>query len=299
MARFAAIDPSELLFQVSYNFLFCYTVFLYNIKKEGQFSLRPGQNLLLLFIATFIGAFTQHHLFNVHIPRPFFRAGYLGRFFVCMLIELLVVRILYLMRETRAKELEAEQAKTRFARAELALMKQQLNPHFFFNSLSTLAGIIREDPAKAQRFIGHLSKVFRGLLQTSQSVVPLREELAELDAYVALLKMRFEESIHITIEIQELLYEKKLPHLSIQPLIENAAKHNKATMASPLYIQVSSADDCIYVQNNLQPVTFLQEQSGTGLLNLSERFRLLMGNEIVITRTQTHFIVALPLNKLL
>lgn len=300
MAQFAFFDPLEFLFQLTYNFLFCYLVFLYNMKSQDQFRLRPLQNLLLLLLACSIGAYAQRALFNPQnehprLARQFYRGTYLARLFVCQLIELLVIRILYLLRETRARELEAEQAKTRFVKAELALMKQQLNPHFFFNSLSTLAGIIREDPAKAQRFIGHLSKIFRSLLQNNQSMVTVREELKELEAYTALLKMRFENSISITIDVPGQYLNRQLPHLSLQPLIENAAKHNKATASMPLYIQVIGENDNIYVQNNLQPLGFEQEQSGTGLLNLSERYRLLQGMEITINRTDLHFIVVLPL----
>ncbi|BAV04245.1 Histidine kinase [Filimonas lacunae] len=296
MAQYAMVNPFELVFQIGFNFLFCYLVFLYNMQGQNAFKLRLGQNVLILLTGVIVGAYIQRHVFNPHIIRQFYRVTYLARFFTCMVVELLVVRILYLVRETRARELEAEQAKTRFVKAELALLKQQLNPHFFFNSLSTLAGIVREDPAKAQRFIGHLSKIFRGLLQHNESVITVREELKELEAYTALLKMRFENSIDIDIEVPENYLHKTLPHLSIQPLIENAAKHNKATAAMPLHIHVKAYNGCIYVQNNLQPVGFVQEQSGTGLVNLSERFRLLMGTEISITRTDQHFIVSLPLN---
>lgn len=300
MAQFAFFNPLEFVFQLTYNLLFCYLVFWYNMQNQEHFRLRPLQNILLLLLACTVGAYMQRTLFNAHnehsrLARQFYRGTYLARLFVCQVIELLVIRILYLLRETRARELEAEQAKTRFVKAELALMKQQLNPHFFFNSLSTLAGIVREDPAKAQRFIGHLSKIFRSLLQNSQSVVTVREELKDLEAYTALLKMRFENSISIAIDIPEHYLDRQLPHLSLQPLIENAAKHNKATAAMPLYIQVMAENDNIYVQNNLQPLGFEQEQSGTGLLNLSERYRLLQGVEITITRTELHFIVVLPL----
>lgn len=300
LAQVSVFNPLEFAFQFSYNFLFCWLVFIYNMHGQAHFRLRPLQNLALFLVAVIIGASVQRLLFrplHAHLPqvRKFYRGGYLGRFFISMVIEMLVIRILFLLRETRSRELEAEQAKTRFVKAELSLLKQQLNPHFFFNSLSTLAGIVREDPAKAQRFIGHLSKIFRGLLQHNQSVVTLREELKELEAYTALLKMRFENSIDIAITVPEEYMEWRLPHLSLQPLIENAAKHNKATAATPLYIQVTAQSGQVYVQNNLQPVGFVQEQSGTGLLNLSERYRLLQGVEITINRTDLHFIVVLPL----
>lgn len=296
VSQFTSFDPAEFCFQFCYNFLFCYIVFAYNLRNQLHFRLRLAQNILLLLVGFALGAFIQRQLFHqqMYLSRKVYRFTYFGRFFICMLVELLVIRILFLLRETRAKELEAEQAKTKFVKAELELMKQQLNPHFFFNSLSTLSGIVREDPAKAQRFIGSLSRIFRNLLQNREPLVSLKEELRDLEAYTELLYMRFESNIRISIDIPAIWNDTRLPHLSLQPLIENAAKHNKASTAAPLHIDVFIEEGALCVRNNLQPVGFVQEQSGTGLLNLNERYKILMGKEITITRTTTHFMVCLP-----
>jgi sensor histidine kinase YesM len=293
-SQLTVFDPGQFAFQLGYNLLFCYLVFAWNLRNKRHFRLQPLQNLLLLLVGFMLGAYLQRRLFDVQMIRKVYRFTYFGRFFICMVVELLVIRILFLLRETRAKELEAEQAKTKIVKAELELMRQQLNPHFFFNSLSTLSGIVRENPVKAQRFIGHLSRIFRNLLQHREPLVTLGEELRDLEAYTELLYMRFENNIVINITVPEIYYDKKLPHLSLQPLIENAAKHNKASAAGPLYINVFVQDGGLYVQNNLQPIGFVQEQSGTGLVNLSERYRILLGSEITIRRTDVHFIVILP-----
>lgn len=295
IGQFNVFDPIQFFFQFGYNSLFCYAVFVFNLRNKLNYRLQLPQNMLLLFSGFALGAFLQRQIFGTHMPLQIYRFAYFGRFFICMLIELLMIRIIFLFRETRAKELEAEQAKTKVAHAELELMKQQLNPHFFFNSLSTLSGIVREDPAKAQRFIGHLSKIFRNLLQTREPVVTVKEELKDLEAYIELLYMRFETSIRIAINIPESVTGKYLPHLSLQPLIENAAKHNKATESAPLIIEIFISDECICVRNNLQPLGFVQEQSGTGLLNLNERYKILAGQEIIISGTEHYFKVCLPL----
>ncbi|RXK81443.1 sensor histidine kinase [Filimonas effusa] len=292
--RVSFFEPAEFCFQLGYNFLFCYAVFAVNLLYQSRFRLRLLHNVLLLLFGFALGAFLQRTIFDLQMPVRLYRAGYFGRFFICMAVELLMVRIFFLLREMRAKEVEAEQARTRFAKAELELMKQQLNPHFFFNSLSTLSGIVREDPARAQRFISVLSKTFRNLLQKKDAVVSLRDELQDLQLYRELLYMRFENSISVMIQIPEEWMDKKLPHLSLQPLIENAAKHNKATEAAPLLIQLFIKEERLWVQNNLQPLGFVQEQSGTGLFNLNERCRILLGREITIRRNDSHFIVILP-----
>jgi len=153
-----------------------------------------------------------------------------------MVVEMLVLRIIYLLRQAQARELETEQIKSRYLRSELELMKQQLNPHFFFNSLSTLSGIVRENPVKAQQFIGHLSRTFRNLLQEQQQLIPLKDELQHLHSFTELLKMRFEEGIVITVDVPAQYHQQLLPHLSLQLLIENAAKHNRAIAAQPFHL---------------------------------------------------------------
>jgi sensor histidine kinase YesM len=300
-------NPYEFLYQLLFNFGYCWLVFELNLrwfpelrppKQTGAFSVYPLLNIFCLFCLVALGIFTQRQLFhdNLNLPLRFFRAVYLARLGLSLVLVMLMVRIVYLLRQAQAKELETEQIKSRYLRSELELMKQQLNPHFFFNSLSTLAGIVRENPAKAGEFINHLSRIFRNLLQEQQQLIPLKDELQQLHSFSSLLKMRFEEGIVISIDIPDSYHNRLLPHLSLQLLMENAAKHNRAAAGSPLRIAIFMQGEEIWVRNNLQPVHFPQhERSGRGLLNLSERYRILTGQEISIVSTAENFIVKLPL----
>ncbi|GAA0545418.1 sensor histidine kinase [Chitinophaga japonensis] len=307
VSQFVTFNLPEVIFQLGYNFLFCWLTFELNLRwfprlrpgKGGTgFAVYPLWNFGLLLLFSAIGIFTQRHLFadTSHLPLRFYRATYFARLGLSLVLVMLMVRIIYLLRQAQARELETEQLKSRYLRSELELMKQHLNPHFFFNSLSTLSGIVRENPARAQQFISHLSRIFRNLLQEQQQLIPLKDELQQLHSFTELLQMRFEEGIVIKVEVPVRYLDRQVPHLSLQLLIENAAKHNRASATQPLRVEVFVQDEEIWVRNNLQPVHFPQEYSGKGLLNLNERCRILLKKEITILRTDQHFIVKIPLH---
>lgn len=305
-SRWANFDPAEFMYQFLFNFGYCWLVFELNLHwfpklrtpgKPGAFKVYPLMNILCLLLFAALGVFTQRQLFQDQslLPLRFYRGTYFARLALSLVLVMLMVRIVYLLRFAQAKELETEQIKSRYLRSELELMKQQLNPHFFFNSLSTLSGIVREDPARAQEFISHLSRIFRNLLAEQQQLIPLKEELQQLHSFTTLLSMRFEEGIIIKVDIPEQYHTRLVPHLSLQLLIENAAKHNQASAARPLQVEIFIRDGEIWVRNNRQPVHFPQAYSGRGLLNLSERYRILMKQEISVASTEEHFTVRLPL----
>lgn len=304
--RLITFDPFEFAYQLLFNFGYCWLVFELNLhwfpkvrppERPQSFAVYPLMNICCCFLFAVLGVFTQRMLFgdDNRLPLRLFRAAYVARLGLSLAFGMLMIRIIYLLRQTHAKELETEQMKSRYLRSELELMKQHLNPHFFFNSLSTLAGIVRENPARAQEFISHLSRIFRNLLSEQQQLIPLKDELQQLHSFTTLLKMRFEEGIVINVDIPDLYQARLLPHLSLQLLIENAAKHNRATAAQPLLVEVFAREEEIWVRNNRQPVHFPQEYSGRGLLNLTERYRILVKKEISIVSTTEHFIVRLPL----
>ncbi|GEP96654.1 sensor histidine kinase [Chitinophaga cymbidii] len=300
--RFVSFDLWEFLYLVCITALFglaCFRMNLHwlpSLRRDGTERFRPyiWQNLLLLLVCCITAIQLHKWLFHPPIAINFVRGAYFLRFSICVLLEVLIVRIIYQIRETRRHEAEKEQVMRRSAETELELMKQQLNPHFFFNALSTLSGLTREDPAKAQDYIAHLSRVFRNLLQASQPMVTVGEELRQLSSYTALLKMRFEEGICISVDVPPEFATRMVPHFCLQPLVENAAKHNLATPAQPLRIDIYTAGADLVVANNLQPVRGMTASSGLGLHNLHERFRILMGRAVTVSMTNDQFIVKLP-----
>lgn len=162
-------------------------------------------------------------------------------------------------------------------KSELETMKQQINPHFLFNSLNTLIDLIEENQTKAVGFVRVFSNLYRVVLQSSRrDFIFLEDELAFLNDYWELLKMRFNGAVHLSVNIPDEKRKALIPPLSLQLLIENAVKHNTATDKKPLQIEVFETNDTLIVQNNMIPKPFVTHSEGLGLMNLQKRFSLLL-----------------------
>lgn len=181
--------------------------------------------------------------------------------------------------------------------ASYAGLKQQLSPHFLFNSLSTLGGLIDEDPAAARRFVGGMSSVYRYLLRHGeQSVVPLHEEVAFLRSYCYLLQTRFGDGLQVKIDLPTAVQHRLVPPLALQLLVENAVKHNVLTQRQPLRLTIEfQAPATLLVRNTLCPRPTPEPSSGLGLSNLSNRIRLIHHRELLVEKTTDTFCVHLPL----
>ncbi len=177
-------------------------------------------------------------------------------------------------------------------------LKAELNPHFLFNNFNTLASVIEEDPAKATRMVHALSKYYRYVLQASQQTLcTLADELASLEAYTYLLKIRHEAAFQVRVQVAEPCRQLWVPPLTLQLLAENAVKHNSATTAHPLMLEVAcDAAGHLTVRNNRTPRLGTAPGAGIGLANLQERFRLLgLGDIRFGTGPDGWFTVDLPL----
>ncbi|WP_170117443.1 sensor histidine kinase [Chitinophaga ginsengisoli] len=193
---------------------------------------------------------------------------------------------------------ENQQLKNAYLASELQLLKEQMNPHFLFNSLSSLSAIVRENPEQAQKYIRDMSAVFRyALVGSHTDLVPLADELTMLRSFAKLISMRLEDAFKLTINIPDVYLPVKIPHLSLQPLLENAVKHNAATTERPLQIAIEAKDNQLIFSNSLWEIPTPEASNGIGLANLNERFRIMMHQEIEISRSETYFIVKLPLKQ--
>jgi hypothetical protein len=197
------------------------------------------------------------------------------------------------LQDTRVKE---QKIIAGSASAKFDALKNQLDPHFLFNSLNVLTSLIEEDPSQAQKFTTSLSKVYRYVLeQKSKNLISVDEELQFAKTYVRLLKMRFEDSILFEIPDKSLNPEAKIVPLSLQLLLENAVKHNVVTAAKPLHIKIYEEDGYLFVTNNLQEKQVVKKSSGVGLQNIRQRYAILTKKEMEILKTDTEFKVRLPM----
>lgn len=182
------------------------------------------------------------------------------------------------------------------ASAQFDALKNQLDPHFLFNSLNVLASLIEEDPVKAQKFTTSLSKVYRYVLeQKSKELVPLDEELRFARTYMNLIKMRFEDSITVSIPNRATNTDFKVVPLSLQLLLENAVKHNQVTPTKKLNIKIEEVGNRLVIKNNIQAKQVIKKSSGVGLLNIKRRYHLLTDSEVRITDNGQYFEVGIPI----
>jgi LytS/YehU family sensor histidine kinase len=178
------------------------------------------------------------------------------------------------------------------------VLKQQVNPHFLFNALSTLRIMVREKDDRAEPFILKLSDLYRQLLsKNTAQTVSLDEELEFLRSYMYMLQARFESLLHIRIETWPDSGQKKIPAYSLQLLVENCIKHNIISAARPLYITIfQQQPDTILIDNNLQLKPSVEDAGGIGLDNLRKRYELLQVEDgVTLTRTEKKFSVTLKL----
>ncbi|WP_338874039.1 histidine kinase [Spirosoma sp. SC4-14] len=207
---------------------------------------------------------------------------------------------LYLYRQWRTTYYEAEELKKMSLQTQLESLREQVKPHFLFNSLNTLQGLVMEDEKEqAVSFIINLSQVYRYLLQSNeQLVIPLAKELEFIRAYVALLKTRFEQGLVLQIDVAPEMLAYSLPPLTVQMLVENAVKHNRLSALYPLTIRIyTDAAQNVVVVNNRQPKQSPVPSNRLGLTNIAAKYRLFNQPDIVIHQTDAIFQVAVPLLK--
>lgn len=193
--------------------------------------------------------------------------------------------------EMRARLLERELSQVRFE-----VLKSQINPHFMFNSLAVLSGLMEHDVGKAQLFLDHFSQIYRYVLDTiEKQVVTLQEELKFAHAYLLLQQMRHGESLTWKIDLPSRLMHKLMPPLSLQTLLENAIKHNIANERYPLTIEIFSNQDELVVRNKMQPKLSQSESSGLGQRNLEKRYRMISEREPRFVVETDCYVATLPL----
>ena len=216
---------------------------------------------------------------------------------VILVVTFLFSMLIYLMKQNHLavvgiQELNLENLQNRYT-----ALKNQTDPHFLFNSLNTLNGIIGENDEQARRYVQELASVFRHTMR-DKVVVPLSEELEFVRSYLYLMCIRYYGGLNVEWQIEDKYLDYYIIPSGGQILVENAIKHNIASTRIPLTIRISTRDDMLVVENKLQ----LRERSssastGVGLDNLMEQYHLVFGKDIEISSSDDTFVVALPLVK--
>ncbi len=224
------------------------------------------------------------------------RRVYFFRNVIILGIVLLTVYIVELFQRSQRMFSENAQLREENVRTQLAVLRAQINPHFLFNSLNSLAAVIRTDREESLRFVQKLSEVFRYILRgRQQDLTTVKQELQFLEAYTFMLQKRFGDKLLVALAIERSVYERKIPLLALQILVENAVKHNVITTSRPLTVTISSDESSLSVSNNLQVKRHTEESYGIGLANLNKRYHILSQMTIAIDKSDTKFEVVIPL----
>ena len=211
-------------------------------------------------------------------------------------IILLCFYVFYIFKEYNESKVKEQKIIAGTANAKFESLKNQIDPHFLFNSLNVLSSLIEENPDNAQKFTTSLSKIYRYVLeQKDKELVTVQEELAFAKTYMNLLKMRFENSISFELPENFENSEAKVVPLSLQLLLENCIKHNIVSEQKPLHIKISIKDNYLIIQNDLQKKEVLQDRRGVGLQNIVSRYSILTQRKVLINESNAVFAIYLPI----
>lgn len=197
----------------------------------------------------------------------------------------------------RESAIYSERLKRENIQSRFETLKNQVNPHFLFNSFNVLTELVYQDADKAANFIQQLAEVYRYVLEKrEQEIVSLEDEIDFLEKYIYLQKIRFQSGLNVDIEIND--KKTRIPPMTLQLLVENAIKHNIISEDQPLKIQIVEKEGYLEVINNIQEKMLHESSSGIGLENIQERYSYLSDREVIINRTAAYFSVKLPLLKI-
>ncbi|MEH6535785.1 MAG: histidine kinase [Psychroserpens sp.] len=248
----------------------------------------------LFAIRTFIIVLVYGRTFEEFISRESWQGYSFGLWITLSIVS--VFHVVFFYNRFQKNKIKEQKVIAGTASAKFDALKNQLDPHFLFNSLNVLTSLIEENPKNAQKFTTSLSKVYRYVLeQKNKDIVTVDEELSFAKTYMSLLKMRFEDSIIFEIPDQATNPDSKVVPLSLQLLLENAVKHNMVTSSKPLHIKIYEKAGNLIVENNLQPKQIVKKSSGVGLENIKQRYELLSNKRVQINQKAKSFAVSIPM----
>ena len=296
-----------------YNMLYGYTLYYANafvfiqldsFFKEDRFDKRRVFvgfifSFLLSVFIIFVLRIVEDVIIENRSFQEFLSKEKAGNYLVAIIITIIVtlgIHVFYFYKAYQENRIKEQKIIAGTASAKFESLKNQLDPHFLFNSLNVLSSLIEENPENAQKFTTSLSKIYRYVLeQRDKELVSVDEELKFAKTYMNLLKMRFENSI--TFELPNGLgnEEAKVVPLSLQLLLENCIKHNVVSEKRPLHIVIEIEENQLTISNNFQKKEVLQDRKGVGLQNIVNRYAILTKRNVMIEENKEHFKVFLPI----
>ena len=261
---------------------------------------RPFNKRLVYSSLVSFGAFALYGMisFLIFTGVKHYGSLVLFQFFMVALLSSLFGHIVNLYAEQRCKEQQIEELTMKNLQSRYDALTNQINPHFFFNSLNGLTSLIRKkDDEVTLTYVNKLSDVFRYILQSDKKgLITLAEELVFVDSFRYMMEVRFANKLKYIIDIDQNVLGSKLPVLSILPLLDNIVVHNSIDSDHKMIVKIHiNADNELVVTNPIYPKLSIALTNGTGLKNLEGRFMLLMGKPIKIVNDGNSFTVYLPL----
>ena len=297
-------NPFEAIVNAVITFLFAVFIWYYNILTLPAYTSRDVANgfsvmrLIKSLVVGMVVMFVLACLQQILISYLSFGPTMLMIEVRGILISLtfyMFIHLLYQNYHNQQVSIALERSKMDNLAAQYELLRQQVNPHFLFNSLNTLKYMVESSDKHTVDFILKLSDFYRYTLESRKlDLIRLSEELDILNAYVFLLKARFEEGIDLSITVDEAHHTSLIPPFTLQLLVENCIKHNVVSLEHPLQIRIYSEGDCIVVENRVQLKRTPESSMGMGLENINQRYIHLLDKKIDIRASETLFTIKLP-----
>lgn len=274
-----------------------YAMLQYNFKKLAT---APLTKRLLPNVGFALMAFLVYEAAEFVLQIQFDRVLMIPtfQFTLIAVLSIFVGYVAFLYVSRQEKEDELHQLRVENLQSRCNALMNQINPHFFFNSLNGISSLVRKKDEQATiDYINELSDIFRYILQSeNKSLVTLEEELDFVNAYAQVLQVRYASKMHFEIHVPEQFQEKNVPVLSLLPLLENVTVHNIIDSEHHMTVEIGTTEQGeLFVKNPVYPKTFKPETHGTGLKNLQKRFMLLMDKEMTVKSSDTEYCVILPL----
>lgn len=308
LIRMEHFDMGFAFMSVLYNFFFCITcwiIFQYMFNQTQWLQIKRYSALIsgVAILGVGLLAYLYDYFFSFFSKNPLQFPEIIAskRHYLILLRGLLVSGLyyfisyyLYILSEKQKSSLEIAELRQAQLAANLSSLKEQLSPHFLFNTLNTLSSLTQEKNVKD--YVAELANVYRYVLQYKElDTATIKQELSFINSYLYILKTRLEDAFEVDIAVDEKVLQSRIPPLTLQLLIENAIKHNIASVARRLKINISnSPDNFLVVRNNFQPRSSTQFSTGIGLDNVLKRYQLLFNKEVIIEKSDLSFTVKLP-----